>query len=150
MPQPLTEPQKADIRLFLGYQARFHQLDSALEFAMRAVDLPDNEAAYDQITRSLAHADGPGILALIKDVDAKIRAQDPQSTVEKVGSIALDAARGMGILRSKGRSYVGRLAAILGVPVRWDYFSGSTPRGPYLGVAGMHGGEGGGNLPPLG
>jgi hypothetical protein len=147
MAQPLTEAEKADIRLFLGYQARFHQLDSALEFAMHAVDEVSNLAAYNQITRALAHADGPGILALIKDVDTKIRAQDPQSTVEKVGSIELDAARGMGVLRSKGRAYVGRLATILGVPVRRDYFSGSGG-GPYLGVAGM--GGGGGNLPPLG
>lgn len=156
MPQPLSEDEKADIRLFLGYQSRFHQLDSALEFAMRAVDESSNLASvavYDQITRPLADPAGPGILALIKDIDAKIKAADPLVGVNKAGSIGLDPTVALGLLRSRGRSYVGRLSAILGVPVRWDYFSGTHPRGPFWGVAGQvygSGNGGGGNLPPLG
>jgi hypothetical protein len=144
----LTEPQKAQIRSYLGWQARFHSLDSSLELAMRALDDAANISSLDIITRDIDADEGPGILAMLKSIDAKIYDDDIMAGVEAAGSIHLKAPEGLGIMRSKGRMWCARLASLLGVRVRSDYF-GTTANGPLMGLANYEG-NGGGNLPPLG
>lgn len=139
MSQPLTGAEKATIRLYGGYQARFHSTDSALEQALKAIDGGDVD------TYNLVET----LLASLADVDAKLLDADSRLKVSEVGSIKLNAVE-VGMLRSKGRQFVGRLFSLLGCPVRHDVFSGAFSRGPYWGQAGIYGGQGGGNLPPLG
>lgn len=148
MPQPLTDAEKATIRLYLGYQARFHSTDTSLEMALRALDLPDNVAAYNQVTDPTT-----GLLAYIADIDSKLKATNAVGDqVEQVATIKLNPPQGLALLRSRGRMYCARLASLLGVPVRMDYFGSAHPRGPFWGLAGTEygGGAGGGNLPRLG
>jgi hypothetical protein len=149
----LTGFQRAQIRLYLGWSARFHQMDSALEQAMNAVDANQtDDDTYNLITRATNDPNGPGLLASLVDVDTKLLATDQELEVKKVGSIELVVQEKVGTLRSNGRKFAGRLAALLGVPVRHDVFSGTAPRGPFMGMAGA--GMGlpglGGNLPPMG
>jgi len=144
----LTAAQRAQIRFYLGWSARFHQTDSALEQALNAVDAGDDET-YGLITRATGDPLGTGLLASCVDIDTKLLATDDELEVLKVGTIELDVMQKVGTLRSNGRKFAGRLAALLGVPVRHDVFSGTGPRGPFLGLAGAMP-SGGGNLPPLG
>lgn len=144
----LTEAQKAQVRLYLGWQARFHSIDSSLEMAMRALDESSNAEALDQIVRAIDDAAGPGILAMISAIDTKIHDDDIMAGVKAAGSIHLVAAEGLGVMRSKGRMWCARLASLLGVRIRSDYF-GTTANGPVHGLANFEG-SGGGNLPPLG
>jgi len=123
-------------------------MDSALEQAMSAVDMGDDET-YGLITRTLTDPLGPGLLASCKDIDAKLLATDDELEVKKVGTIELVVAEKVALLRSNGRKFAGRLASLLSVQVRHDVFAGKGPRGPFWGIAGA-GGVLGGNLPPLG
>jgi hypothetical protein len=144
----LSPSERAKIRFYLGWSARFHQTDSALEQAMNAVDVGDDET-YGIITRPAGDPLGTGLLASCVDIDTKLLATDDELEVRAVGTIQLDVMQKVGTLRSNGRKFAGRLAALLGVPVRHDVFSGVGPRGPFLGLAGAMP-SGGGNLPPLG
>jgi hypothetical protein len=141
----LSAAERAQVRTYLGWSARFHQMDSALEQAMNALD-------QDADSLALVQTPVTGHLARIADVDAKLLAADTTLLVDAAGTVKLDPARQVALLRSKGRMFVGRLAALLGVPVREDYFAGVAPKGPFWGMAGSHGGglPGGGNLPSLG
>jgi len=117
---------------------------------MNAVDVGDDET-YSIITRTFTDPSGPGLLASCVDIDTKLLTTDDELEVKKVGTIELVVAEKVALLRSNGRKFAGRLAALLGVPVRHDVFSGQGPRGPFMGMAGTGGMLGGGsNLPPLG
>lgn len=137
----LTSAQKAQIRMYMGWSARFHQTDSALEFALSAVDA---DADVETLIT--------GILASIADVETKMLDADSRAKVEQVGTIRLQAEREVGIYRSKGRQFIGRMAVILGVDVRHDVFSGTTPqhRAGHGGILTPRGSGGSGNLPPIG
>jgi hypothetical protein len=145
---PLTGPQKVSIRSYLGYSARFHQMDSALEQAFSAVDNDSDSLSY--IQRTLTDPAGPGLLASIADIDTKLVAADKTLLVDAAGSVKLDAARQVGLLRSKGRMFISRLSALLGVRTREDYFAGQAARGPFFGMGGSGGDVGGGNIPRVG
>lgn len=145
----LTPAQRVSVRTYLGWSARFHQMDSGLEQAMNALDQDADSELY--VTRALGDAAGPGLLASIADIDTKLVGADATLLVDQAGTVKLNAQQQVGLLRSKGRMFVARLASLLGVPVRADYFAGAAPKGPFWGMAGSHGGAmGGGNLPPLG
>lgn len=109
----LTNSQKADIRLYLGWSARFLQVDSQLEGAIAAVQ---NDAAHEaQLT---------ALLVEVANIDTKLKAAYPRLQASKVGSIELNSGE-IGMLRSEGRRFVGRMASVLGVDVRNDVFSGT-------------------------
>jgi hypothetical protein len=140
----LSPAERASVRTYMGWSARFHQMDSALEQAMNALD-------QDSDSLALVQTPTTGLLARIADVDAKLLAADTTLLVTAAGTVQLDPARQVALLRSKGRMFVGRLAALLGVPVREDYFAGAGPKGPFWGMAGTNGGGlPGGNMPRLG
>jgi len=130
----LSDAQRADVRLYLGWPARFLQTDSALELAMRALETtPESEALVTSLLASLA------------DVDVKLEAAHARLKAAKVGSIELNGAE-LVQLRGEGRRFAGRLAALLGVEIRVDVFSGnpSTHRSSWAGPVGgsnyqMHG-----------
>ena len=128
----LSETQKATVRLYCGWQARFLDIESRLEEAMRSLATqPESEAL---ITNAL-NVSPPGILAILADLDTKIRAAYARLQASAVGSITLNPAE-VAVLRMEGRRYVGRLCSILGIPRGEDVFSpGSGSRnGNYIGI----------------
>ena len=127
----LSPAQRESVRFYLGWSARFHQIDSALEQALSAVGFdPETEA---RITNPISGTP-PGLLSLLEDVDAKLLGGHGRLKASQVGSITLNAAE-IDQLRGEGRRHAARLAAVLGVVVRVDVFSESSPgRGNYVGV----------------
>lgn len=136
---PLTSAERATIRFYCGWSARFRQTDSRLEQALNALDSGDDDTIA--IVRTL--------LTKLTQVDADIETARPLLQAAKVGSIELQAVTQIGALRSEGRRYVGRLCALLGVEARQDVYSGHAPSAR-AGTYGMMPGNGRGNLPPLG
>jgi len=119
----LTAAQRAEVRRYAGWGARFRQFDSALDNAMDALGSdPEHEV---QITNALT-ATPPGLLAQLADVDAKLTGAYGRLKADKVGSIELNRGE-LFQLRSEGRRLTGRLCALLGVQRRADvYGSGGT------------------------
>ena len=125
----LTDQQKADIRLYVGWSARFHQTDTRLEGAMTAVgDLPEHSA---QIV---------DLLAKLKTIDSDLIGSHGRLKANTVGSIELNRSE-LGQRRSEGRRLVGRICSILGVPPGADVFgSGGVSRFVDFGSASAGGG----------
>jgi hypothetical protein len=131
----LTSAQKADIRYFLGWSARFQQTDSRLEQAMSAIaTVPDSEALV--ITA----------IASCKTIDTNLVDAWKRLKAIKVGSIALPVRNEINTLRSEGRRFASRIASTLGVEIRADVFSGTS----YRGYATYGGVRPGGNYAPQG
>lgn len=123
----LTGVQKARIRKYLGWSARFGQFDRAMEGALEAISVdPDQEAeVLADLTECIR-------------IDAAIAAAESRLKATKVGPIDLNQGE-IGQLRNRGRTHVGRIATALGVEVREDAFGPDLPRfraGPW----GPHGG----------
>lgn len=115
----LTDAQRAEIRMFLGWTPRYGQTDNALERAMNAIEtFPADESL---ITNAIGD-DPPGLLASIKDVDSKLIVAHGRLKADNVGSIQLNR-REMSQLYRDGKRMVGRLARLLGVEVRGGPFS---------------------------
>ena len=129
---PWTSAQKAKIRLFLGWSARFHQYDSRLEQAMSAIEGESDDSTHDLIV---------GFLASLDDIQTRLTSAYSRIKAMKVGSIDLPGAMEMGLLKAEGRRFVGQLAATLGVEVRHDVFGS----GRFNSFAGFDGLSGGGN-----
>ncbi len=112
----LTEAQKLDLRMYLGWSDRFHQFDSELEQAISAME---SRAATET-----------KVLALLDEcvrVDGLIQGAEGRLKASEVGSITLNPAE-IDRLRERGRTAVKRIATILGVDVREDAFSPALPR----------------------
>jgi hypothetical protein len=135
----LTTQQRMQVRMYLGWSERFHQTDSRLEQAMNALDESQSTDAEAQVIT---------ILGQLTAIDTALTNALPLLQAKKVGSIELPGTMQIGMLRSEGRRLAGRIAALLGVEVRHDVFSGAGPRA-FAGAGGMVSGSGG-NLPPLG
>lgn len=115
----LTETHRAAVRLYLGWSARFHQYDSRLEQAMDTINgLPESAAL---ITNAIGGTP-PGLLALLADLESRIRGAYGRLKAGKVGSIELNAGE-VSQLRSEGRRVVGQLATLLGVEIGSDAFA---------------------------
>lgn len=124
-----TDPEKALIREYLGWGARFGRTDTGLEGAMSAIETQPAEEA-----RARAH------LVELQRIDAAITASESRFKASVVGSITLNPGE-LSRLRSRGEERVGRLATLLGVEVRNNPFAASLPRWR----AGYGGPMGGGN-----
>lgn len=121
----LTETQRADVRFYCGWSARFRQFDSRLEQAMNALaSTPETEAL---VTNAIGGTP-PGLLACLRSVDAELTAAHKRLKASKVGSIELNRNE-VAILREEGRRHVSRLCALLGVEQRADVFGSSVVRG---------------------
>jgi hypothetical protein len=112
-----TDTQRAQIRLYLGWPARFWQMNSRLEQAMNAVESQAEEVTIctDLLTALVAH-------------DARVTACYSRLKAMKVGSIELTGHGELLALRSEGRRLSGRLAATLAVDVQHDVWAGSGPK----------------------
>lgn len=136
----LTEAQRTSIRLYLGWGERFHQFDSRLEQAFEAMGTrPEAELL---ITDTLANG---GILASLLDIDSKLVDAHKRVKADTVGSIKLNR-RELKQLYRDGNRFVGRLARMLGVPVReGGPYSTSLPTS-YHGHGGLYNDTSGGNF----
>jgi hypothetical protein len=128
-----TAQDRTDIRLYLGYAARFYQtINSALEQAMNAVE---SDATVVTAIEALI-ADCKLIDQTIKDARRRLK----MIQAEDVRYAGMQEIAG---LRSEGRVAVGRIAAFLGCPVKHDAFSasGSNDTPPFT-FGGATGGSG--------
>ena len=82
---PLTEAEKAKIRMYMGWSPRFHQFDTALE---QAINVVDNLTEVLTLIQNPLAGSPPGVLAVLEDIDAKILAAHSRLKATKVGSIA--------------------------------------------------------------
>lgn len=119
----LTGAQRAQVRMYLGWSARFHSTDSRLEQAMDALaGTPEDE--------SLIVAE----LGRLTAIDTEISDTSTTGKVTSLGKIELRAAYRLSVLRARGRQAAARIASILGVRILSDAFSGGGPAafaGPY-------------------
>ena len=120
----LTETERAQIRMYLGWSARFHQEDVALEQAMNAVDTKADTLALIQ---NAIDGDPPGLIAAMEDVDAKIITAHGRLKADTVGSIELNREELRQLYR-EGKRLTSRLARMLGVEVISDMWSGRLPK----------------------
>lgn len=111
-----TETQKAQVRLYLGWPARFWQTDSRLEQAMNAVNDKAEELALCT-----------ALLTSLADIDTRITACYTRLKALKVGKIELPGAGELGALRSEGKRLSARLALTLGVAMRPGVWGGGGP-----------------------
>lgn len=129
-----TGAEKATIRMYLGWSARFAQTDTAVERAMSAI-----EGMPDDLALARVH------LTELARLDAAITACEARFKADQVGSITLSQTE-ISRLRSRGAQVVGRLATLFGVEVRDNAFAPDLPR-----WRGGHGGPiGGGNSQMMG
>lgn len=125
--------ERQSVRKYLGWSGRYFQTDSRLEQAMNAIASETEAEVRTELTR---------IASLETEMDAARR----RWKAAKVGSIELQGGVEFGLLRSAGRQSAGRIAAMLGVEVRHDAFSGTGPSGS-MSLDGFSGGD---NWLPIG
>lgn len=124
-----TDAEQTDIRMYMGWSARFAQTDNALGRAISAIESFASDEAKVRVH-----------LAELARIDAAIVACEARFKADQVGSITLSQSE-LSRLRSRGAQVVGRLATLLGVEVRDNAFAPDLPR-----WRGGHGGPlGGGN-----
>lgn len=117
----LTGTQRASVRLYLGWPARFLQ-SSPLEQAMDAVaNQPDDEANI------------VALLPQVAAVDEKLTATITTCLrIARADSVEFKADNGIGLLVRQGRRLVGRISSILAVPIDRDYFGPARTSGNYM------------------
>lgn len=121
-----TGAEKTKIREYLGWSARFGQVDTALERAFSAIETqPDDEA------RARDH------LVELARIETSIIACESRLKASNVGPIELNPNE-LNQLRSRGEERVGRLARLFAVEVRGNAFrpGGIGWRGSYTGPIG--------------
>lgn len=112
-----TATELSEIRMYLGWQARWAAFDGALERGMAAIGFVEFQAEEDRARE---------VLVQLRRIDAAITSAEGRLKARTVGSIQLNG-REIEDLRNRGRTFVGRLARILGVEVRGDAFGASMP-----------------------
>lgn len=125
-----TDEEKATIRQYLGWSARFAQTDTGLERAMSAIETMPADLALAR-----TH------LVELARIDAAITSCEARFKAEQVGSIKLSQTE-LRRLRSRGEERVGRLATLFGVEVRDNAFSPDLPRWRGGSLGPMGGGNG--------
>lgn len=123
---PFTDEEKTEIRMYLGWSARFAQTDTALERAFSAIETMPSDLAMAR-----TH------LVELRRIDAAITSCEARFKADQVGSIKLSQTE-LRRLRSRGEQAVGRIATLFGVEVRDNSFSPDLPRwrGGHLGPIG--------------
>jgi hypothetical protein len=121
----LTDTQRANVRLYCGWSARYFQTDSRLEQALNSLGSRAEEEALVV-----------AMLASLADIDTRLTAAYKRLKAAAVGKITLPGQLEVMTLRSEGRRFSGRLASTLGVAIRHDVWSGSGPS-RFASVSGM-------------
>lgn len=116
----LTASQRANIRNWMGWSARYHEMDRSLENALDALStLPDDEAVilvdYNRIL---------DIEDRLFDTSGGLNALD-RMKVGAIGNIRLNANE-VGRLRNEAALLVERIAHTIGVKVRHNAFRGGS------------------------
>ena len=108
----LTDAQKSEIAMYLGWSSNFAQTDSLLNQMLSAIETrPADELL---ITDVLANG---GLLAELKNIDTLIRTSYGRFKADQFGTVKLNKQENTR-LRKEGERHVGRLSRLLGVPVR--------------------------------
>ena len=128
----ISDSSKAQIRLFLGYPDYFRYKDTRLESVLNNLSFD----AEDQIA---------GIITTLQTVDGLLLAAGKQAGVKRVNEIWFENGwRRIAEVRKLGRTYVGRLSIIVGVPPYSDYFGTGGYIGDNFSLGGRGNGTGGG------
>ena len=112
----LTDAQRAQVRKYLGWPARWWQTTSQLEMGMNALDQTPAELTEVET-----------MLTALADIDTRITGAYGRLKAMKVGSIELPGHGELMALRSEGRRLTGRLSAKLGVPILADAWGSGGP-----------------------
>lgn len=116
----LTDGQKAQIRLYLGFSDVNRSLSPALEGAMLAV----SSDAEDQIT---------DILTRLDSLQTTLEGAWTFQSVIRAEEVTLSGFNGLVALRSEGKRLVNQLAIILGVkPINTPFDTGRASSGVAL------------------
>jgi hypothetical protein len=116
----LTDGQKAQVRLYLGFPDVNRTLYSNLEGAMTAV----SDDAVDQIT---------DILTRLDSLQTTLEGAWPFQSVIRAEEVTLSGFNGLAALRSEGKRLVNQLAIILGVkPMNTPFDTGRVSSGVAL------------------
>jgi hypothetical protein len=121
----LTDAQKASVRFYLGYQDQFRNMNTALESQLSAGLSSDAETLVIATLANLAA------------VDAQLLTAHGRLKAMKVGSITLTGDGEVMALRSQGRLYVGRLAAMYGVQPLNDVYAEAAGAGGASSMGGV-------------
>ena len=113
----LSAAERAKIRRYLGWSARFHQTDDMLEQAMNAM-------ATQVEDELLIQADLVKLVGIDDELDGIVIT----AKATQLGGIQLRAAYQQSVLRERGRRVSNRVASALGVTKRGDAF-GTTQAG---------------------
>lgn len=129
-----TNTEKAEIRKYLGWNARWVQFDSALERAFAFVD--NQSTGGDTSSEDQART----LLGKIQTIENEIDSSRSRFKANRVGPIELNRAE-VAQLIGRGESYIGQLARVFGVEVKGSALRPDMafPQGPY--------GSGGGGSP---
>lgn len=128
-----TNAERAGIRKYLGWNARWVQFDSALE---RAFSFVDNQTAGGDTS---SEDEARTLLGKITTIEGEIDASRTRFKANKVGTIELNRSE-VGQLVGRGESYIGQLARVFGVEVK-----GSALRPDMAFSQGPYGSGGGGS-----
>jgi hypothetical protein len=111
----LSDQERADIRKFLGWPDRFNTtLNSQLDQALNAVSSESETNIRAELVK-------------LEATDTKLGTASTYFPASQVGTIGVEGAQNLELLRDQGRQAAGRIAAILGVEVRHDAFAGTGP-----------------------
>lgn len=115
-----TEPERVQIRRYLGCSRLYLQGDHRLESVMTSVQsIADGGSAPDGSTEDLIRA----TLADLAALEGSMKALWAQAQALDADGLKIDAARAMAVLRAEGRRLVGCIADQLEFHPRRDVFS---------------------------
>ena len=114
----LSSAERVTVRNYLGWSERFHQTDSRLEMALNALEADSDGTDYVRVE-----------MAKVAVIETKIQGITDLYKAKQVGSIELHSSETLMLFRSHGRMSISRIAIVLGVEIRADYFGTSGPAG---------------------
>jgi len=131
MGRVFAEPDRVQVRHFMGYAGIFVQADLRLENAMTNVQSePDGGSRPDDSTviyiLGPAIPDGTGLIPQLQDIEAKLQKLWKQAQALEIDELKVDPARGMRMLRMEGRRLVNGISSMLSTYPRRDIFSSAA------------------------
>lgn len=118
----ITETERVSVRQYLGFSGLNTHLDSKLEGAITSVQ---SEADGGSMPDDSSEVALRNMLTKLDSIETQIEALRGYMMVDKVEDVGrLDPPRGVLMLRSEGRRWVGKMTDLLGCKARRDVFSG--------------------------